>query len=320
VANAEPDHPGTASAGAVSAGPSWLIRALLLGSLTLLVTGAVAPLVTTEQFYFFSNTFTLISGLEQLAANDQFLIAALIALFSLCIPVLKAVVIWVAASGQASNRPLLLLADRLGKWSMLEVFIAALFIIALKLGPVVEAELHYGAWLLAGSVLLSGIASQLFVHEPHGGPIFSSQLTLTIGAIGGAAAATLLIGLLNPNLLRFEALLGTPAERCIERSFRLDRTFAETSASQTEYVNRLRDIDVQNCPAAFTAAFADYVDAWRRLDARDANPVAEPSLLDRGLALVGLAETREGTLDAIESAWAELAEAAGAHGIEAPAR
>jgi hypothetical protein len=44
---------------------------------------------------------------------------------------------------------------------MLEVFVAALLITALKLDPVVEATLHYGVWLLAASVVLSGIASQL---------------------------------------------------------------------------------------------------------------------------------------------------------------
>jgi paraquat-inducible protein A len=296
-----------------------LIRTLILASLTLLVTGAVAPLITTERFYFFSNTFSLISGLGQLTANDQFLIAALVTLFSLCIPVLKAVVIWIAASGHASSRPLLTLADRLGKWSMLEVFIAALLILALKLGPVVDTELHYGAWLLAGSVLLSGLAAQLLEHERHSGPIFSSPVTLTIGAVGGAAAATLLIAVLNPGLLRFEALLGTPAERCIERTFRLDRLYASTNP-QTDYVSLLQQIETGACPEAFRDAFADYAEAWRRLDAGDTDGDEEPSLFDRARALVGLSETRDDALEDIEAAWAELAEVALENGITAPAR
>jgi paraquat-inducible protein A len=295
-----------------------IIRALLLASLTLLVVGAAAPLVTTEQFYFFSNTFSLISGLGELAANDQFLIAALIALFSLCVPVLKAVVLWIAASGHGSSRPLLVMADRLGKWSMLEVFVAALLIIALKLGPVVDTTLHYGAWLLAASVLLSGIASQLLTHEPHSGPIFSSPVTLALGAVGGAAAATLLISLLNPGLLRFEALIGTPEERCIQRVFRLDQTWATASVTQTDYVDRLREIETEACPEAFSDVFADYVDAWLELDERDTNGDEEPSWLDRGLALMGLNATREDTLADIETAWTELVEIALEYGIDAP--
>jgi paraquat-inducible protein A len=150
-----------------------LIRGLVVASLTLLITGAVTPLLTTERFYFFSNTFSLASGLRQLVANDQVLIAAVVALFSLCVPVVKAVVIWIAASPHAPRSLWLVMADRFGKWSMLEVFIAALLIVALKLGPVVDATLHYGAWLLAASVLLAGIASQLLAHEPHSKPLFS---------------------------------------------------------------------------------------------------------------------------------------------------
>lgn len=148
---------------------AWLIRGLVLASITLLVAGAIAPLLTTERFYFVSNTFSLASGLIQLAARQQYLVAALIVVFSFCVPVAKAVVTWLAVSDRKARSPLFTLADRFGKWSMLEVFVAALLITALKLDPVVEATLHYGVWLLAASVVLSGIASQLIPRTPSAG-------------------------------------------------------------------------------------------------------------------------------------------------------
>lgn len=297
-----------------------LIRALVLVSLALLFAGAVTPLLTTERFYFFSNTFTLASGLRQLVANDEFLIATVVGLFSLCVPVVKAVVLWAAAGRQGSHGPLLTLADRFGKWSMLEVFIAALVIVALKLGPVVDATLHYGAFLLAASVLVAGIAAQLIVHEPHARPIFSSPITLMLGAVGGALAATILIGLMNPALLRFEAIVGTPETRCIERVLQLDRLYAETSAAGQEYVESLQIIDTANCPKVFSDAFEDYVRAWQQLAAQDAAENVEASLLDRAGAWLGLIATRDGTLEDIENAWEEMAEAALEYGITAPGR
>lgn len=297
-----------------------LIRGLVAASLTLLITGAVTPLLTTERFYFFSNTFSLASGLRQLVANDQFLIAAVIALFSLCVPVVKAVVIWIAASPRAPRSLWLVMADRFGKWSMLEVFIAALLIVALKLGPVVDATLHYGAWLLAASVLLAGIASQLLAHEPHGQPLFSGPVTLTIGAVGGAVAATVLIGLMNPDLLRFEAIIGTPETRCIERTLRLDRLYAATSAAQAEYVASLQSIVPANCPEQFRDAFDDYIEAWEELDALDAADDEEPSWLDRAAARFGLVTTRDERLADIEAAWEEIARVALEHGVTAPER
>jgi len=297
-----------------------LIRGLVLASLALLLAGALTPLLSTAQFYFFSNTFSLISGLRQLFENDQVLIGLLIGFFSLCVPVIKGTVIWLAASGHASSRPLLALADRLGKWSMLEVFVAALLIIAIKLGPIVDATLHYGVWLLAASVLCSGVASQLFEHERHHGPIFSSPVTLTIGAVGGALAATILIGILNPGLINFEAIVGTPETRCMRRAFQLDQVYATSSASQTEFVRGLQLISLETCPDDFREAFADYTIAWQRLDEMDTQPAEEPSLLSRAGQLVGLIATREDTQADIEDAWNEVARIALEFGIEAPSR
>jgi paraquat-inducible protein A len=295
-----------------------LIRGLVCASLLLLTAGAVAPLLTTEQFYFFSNTFSLLSGLQQLMANRQFLIVFVIALFSICVPIVKGAVIWIAASPRAPRTRLLKIADRFGKWSMLEVFVAALLIIALKLGPVVDTTLHYGAYLLAASVLLSGLASQFLAYESHSTPMFSSPVTLTIGAVGGAAAATLLIGLLNPDLLNLEALVGTPETRCVQRVLRLDRLYAGTSAAQSDYVEGLARIDAEGCPESFNDAFADYVAAWEALIARDAD--GEPSLLERAGQRLGLVATREDALEDIEEAWEEIARIAGEHGVTAPAK
>lgn len=297
-----------------------LIRAIIVASLALLVTGAITPLLTTERFYFFSNTFSLASGLSQLVASRQLLLAAVIILFTFCVPVVKAIVIWLAASGHVSSRPLLVLADRFGKWSMLEVFIAALLITALKLGPVVDATLHYGAYLLAASVLLSGLASQLLTHELNAGPLFSSPVTLTIGAVGGAVAASVLIGMLNPGAFSLEAIVGTPESRCIQRVLRLDRLYARMSSAQTDYVAWLQEIETQNCPEDFREAFADYAEAWIELDALEARGDAAPGWLERAGVLVGLVATRDDRLEDIENAWTEMGAIALEHGVDAPRR
>jgi paraquat-inducible protein A len=303
-----------------SAMPRWLlVRALIAASLMLLAVGAVAPLLTTERFYFFSNTFSLASALRQLVATDQSLLAIVIGLFSFCVPIVKAVVIWLAASGRASSRPLLTLAERFGKWSMLEVFVAALLITALKLGPVAGGTLHYGAYLLAGSVVLSGAASQLLPHEPSAGPLFSSPITLTAGAVGGAVSAALLIGVLNPDAVNLDALVGTPEARCIERTLELDRFYARTSDTQTEYVDRLRSIRAQGCPHAFATALEDYVAALSELDELDAAGEQAASWLERAGVRIGLLAARDDRLRDVEKTWAEIERVALAHRVKVPA-
>jgi hypothetical protein len=169
-------------------------------------------------------------------------------------------------------------------------------------------------------VLASGVAAQLLEHERHHGPIFSSPVTLTVGAVGGALAATILIGLLNPGLLSFEAIVGTPETRCIQRSLRLDQVYAASSGSQPEFVRSLQLINLEACPENFREAFAEYTDAWQRLDTMDTAGDAVPSLLTRAGALVGLIATREDTLDDIAEAWDEIARIADERGIDVPAK
>jgi paraquat-inducible protein A len=294
-----------------------VVRALVAASLALLVAGAVAPLLTTERFYFFSNTFSLGSGLRQLAAEREFLVLSVVFLFSLCVPVGKGIVIWLAASGQNVHRSLLVLADRFGKWSMLEVFVAALLITALKLGPVVDVTLHYGAYLLAGSVLISGVASQLLPHEHDRSLVFSSPVTLTIGAVVGAVAATLLVGLLNPRALRFDALLGTPESRCVARVLELERLQAQASATHAEYASSLKSIDMRACPEPFREAFEDYVDAWTKLDATSEKA---PGWVERAAMRMGLIASRDDRLRDIEQAWSAVERVALANGVEAAAK
>jgi paraquat-inducible protein A len=294
-----------------------VVRALVAASLVLLVAGAVAPLLTTERFYFFSNTFSLASGLRQLAFEREFLILTVIVLFSLCVPVGKGIVIWLAASGRAVSRSLLVLADRFGKWSMLEVFVAALLITALKLGPVVDVTLHYGAYLLAFSVLLSGVASQLLPHEHDRGSIFSSPMTLTIGAIAGAVAATLLLALLNPRALNLDAWVGTPEARCVARVLELEQLQAQASATHAEYAGNLKSIDMQACPEEFTEAFEDYIDAWTELEATGNEA---PGWVERAGTRMGLIASRDDRLRDIEEAWSAIEDAALEHGVEAAAK
>jgi paraquat-inducible protein A len=295
----------------------FVIRAFVVASLALLVAGAAAPLLTTERFYFFSNTFSLASGLRQLAAEREFFVLIVILLFSLCVPVGKGVVIWLAGSGRPVSHSLLVLADRFGKWSMLEVFVAALLITALKLGPLVDVKLHFGAYLLASSVLLSGVASQLLPHEHHTGPIFTSAATLTIGAVGGAVTATLLLGLLNPRALDLDAVVGTPESRCIARVLGLEQLQAQASATYAEYAGRLKSIEVQACPKAFRDAFETYVDAWTKLDAQ--GDVA-PGWIERTGTRMGLIASRDDHLRDIEEAWAAIERIALENGLKAPAK
>jgi paraquat-inducible protein A len=139
------------------------INLVILASLGLLAYGLQAPILTLEKFYFFSNTVSLMSALQQLAIEAEWGLFALIGLFSVVFPVLKSLVLLLIwnfdpAHGERHRRHLHWLAVY-GKWSMLDVFVVALLVVSVKLGSLAEARVESGIYAFATSVILTMLLS-----------------------------------------------------------------------------------------------------------------------------------------------------------------
>jgi len=130
-----------------------VIIALCLGA------GLLTPIITLEKFYFFKNTVSIISGLLELVNEGQHSLFIIIALFSIVLPVLKLFVLNKLLSPSlaetASLQRYLHWMHHYGKWSMLDVFVVAVLVAAVKLGSVANVQLHYGLYLFAAAVLLT---------------------------------------------------------------------------------------------------------------------------------------------------------------------
>ncbi|MGD2074679.1 MAG: paraquat-inducible protein A [Gammaproteobacteria bacterium] len=135
------------------------LRLLLVVTALLLAGGLVAPVVTLKKFVLVENTFSVLSGVVQLARDGQWFLFFIISGFSILLPMLKIGVLYRLVSRcRASD-------DRMhrylhwmhvyGKWSMLDVFIVAVLVVAVKLGAIASVEMRYGLYAFAGSVLLT---------------------------------------------------------------------------------------------------------------------------------------------------------------------
>ena len=120
--------------------------------------GLTAPVLTLEKFFIFNNTVSIFSGLVQLFEEGRVFLFLIILLFSVILPVLKLGVLFrLLASrggGEALHRYLRLM-HQYGKWSMLDVFVVALLVVAVKLGAVARVETHYGLYAFGAAVLLT---------------------------------------------------------------------------------------------------------------------------------------------------------------------
>ena len=136
-----------------------LLRCLLVLALGLLLVGLMAPIVTMTKLIFFENTFSVFSGVVQLFEEGKYFLFCVIALFSIALPCLKIVMLFLILANSASMRKKLQQHLRwmhqFGKWSMLDVFIVAVLVVSVKLGAIVHVDMRYGLYAFAASVVLT---------------------------------------------------------------------------------------------------------------------------------------------------------------------
>ena len=82
----------------------------------------------------------------------------MIGVFSILLPLLKLAVLWKLLSTRhreaADMHSLLRLMHDYGKWSMLDVFVVAVLVVAVKMGALVQVEMRYGLYAFAAAALL----------------------------------------------------------------------------------------------------------------------------------------------------------------------
>lgn len=147
---------------------SKVLLALVLITAGCLAVGLIAPVLTLQKFFIIDNTFSILSGLFQLLEEGRFFLFVIILLFSVVLPVIKLGVLFrllgSAAGDSESLRRYLRLMHRYGKWSMLDVFVVALLVVAVKLGAVASVETHYGLYAFGAAVLLTMAITARVIH------------------------------------------------------------------------------------------------------------------------------------------------------------
>lgn len=148
------------------------LRILLVVTAVLLAAGLVAPIITLKKFVIVENTFSVLSGVIQLAREGQWFLFFIIAGFSVILPILKIAVLYRLVSRtrrcDASMHRYLHWMHLYGKWSMLDVFIVAVLVVAVKLGAIASVEMRYGLYAFAASVLLTMVITARVVKLIEG--------------------------------------------------------------------------------------------------------------------------------------------------------
>ena len=135
-----------------------VVPAAILLSLCLLLTGLSLPLLHAQQLVFWKNTYSVWTGIVALWQEQERELAALLFFFSIIFPVVKLgalAVLWFMRLPAEHRARLLHWLGILGKWSMLDVFVVAILIVLVKLGPLAKVEPRIGVYVFAAAIACS---------------------------------------------------------------------------------------------------------------------------------------------------------------------
>ena len=133
------------------------IPVLIVSSAVTLFIGLRLPVLTVAKLWE-KTTFSIPSGIQNLWDEKYYFLATLILFFSIVFPAVKLItlfVVWFFRLKERSKKWALHWLGVLGKWSMLDVFVTAILIVAVKLGPLAKAKAEPGIYYFGVSIFLA---------------------------------------------------------------------------------------------------------------------------------------------------------------------
>jgi paraquat-inducible protein A len=139
---------------------------LLFAATIAFALGVTLPLIRVEKLYLFTEEPSLTDMVATLWAGGEWILAVVVALFSIVFPSIKLALLHVAArSGDGAHGAVPAWLRGLANWSMMDVVLVALVIFAAKTSGLATAFTQPGLWFFALSVVLTVAVSALLRRE-----------------------------------------------------------------------------------------------------------------------------------------------------------
>ncbi len=138
------------------------VPALIALAAILLVMGLLLPLFKVTQMLLWKSSYSIITGTIQLFKEGELFLGTIILLFSVVFPIIKLValsILWMIRFPEEKRKVALNWLGYLGRWSMLDVLIVALMILAIKLRALTRVESQVGVYVFCAAILVSMIAA-----------------------------------------------------------------------------------------------------------------------------------------------------------------
>lgn len=132
---------------------------LLIVGFACFLLGIIQPMVTVKKLVLIKNTFSVMGGIKELLTDKTIGLGLLLLLFSVIFPIVKFLMMGIYLIIYPQPNSILAIWQgwfgKISKFSMLDVFIVGQMLMILKLGWLVEVQIHNGIYWFTAAVLLS---------------------------------------------------------------------------------------------------------------------------------------------------------------------
>ena len=143
--------------------------ALLIAALLFYIPANIFPIMTVKSFGQV-NSNTIIGGVIALYNAKMYFISAIVFFASIFIPIFKITTLFYLIFSLKSKKSLdntkktklFHFVDKIGKWSMLDIYVIAILVAVVKMNFIAEIYVEFGAILFAAVVLLTMFAAKTF--------------------------------------------------------------------------------------------------------------------------------------------------------------
>jgi paraquat-inducible protein A len=148
----------------------FLVPAALGLSTILLFIGLSLPLMDAQTgilWKTWKSSYSVWAGVVALWHQRELILAAIVFFFSIAFPLAKLVLlagVWYVRLAEEQRSMLLHWLDALGKWSMLDVFMVAILIVLVKLGPLANIQPREGLYFFTAAIVASMLTTKYITH------------------------------------------------------------------------------------------------------------------------------------------------------------
>ena len=157
--------PSASSSAADSVANPRHVPWLLAGAALCFLAGVFFPFFHVTKFWLFHDAISVVGGIATLFQEGEYFLFVVLTLFTLVFPVMKLGLlgaIWRRRRrGDEALQRLHARVEQLGKWSMLDVFVVAILVVAMKSAGVADLQIGVGLYLFTASVVATQLVSGL---------------------------------------------------------------------------------------------------------------------------------------------------------------